>query len=418
MGLCHEFGTQIRDGCDHPMHANPHSCSCPECDSVCKGLFEGCPDVWERGPQAVTIAAGRASTGKSSSAAVSSANAKSSSTAPKTNVPAMAPAEVDSTFAKGGSGIDTGGDSLADRSPRANGGAATGAQATNLIGNGTVVSWDKAVDSSLADLDFSPSPAASARIRGLKASDTSIRSPSTDAPRTDVLEWFGEAFESLRQELHNLAVGMTQQEAMVAELLDTRQGELRLVLVAEALPDLVADAVRQAMADHLASVSDSFDSAVGILRQELKRNKKATDASVEVLRGSVNEALAQVSQSIDAHTAELRESEAARARAVKAAVTRQVAPLVTTAEESQAATAAALGLLGRKLDRLSAAIEKGRPVIGSPSSVAAPSSRSKKTAKASVKPRAPRSRSAAKAAISSKPLVTPGADPSLGDDEE
>lgn len=55
MGRCHEFGLQIHDGCGHPMVAGESTCACSECGVVCGGRFAGCPDVWARGPQPVTI---------------------------------------------------------------------------------------------------------------------------------------------------------------------------------------------------------------------------------------------------------------------------------------------------------------------------------------------------------------------------
>lgn len=183
------------------------------------------------------------------------------------------------------------------------------------------------------------------------------------AGRTDIVDWFDGAFENLREELRSLSSGMTQQEAMVAELLDTRQGELRLVLVAEALPDLVAESVRQAMADHLAGLTESFDSAMGQFRIELKRVKKSTDAAIDSLRETVTGAIAEVNATVAAQTSELQETEAARARAIKAAVTRQVTPLVTALEESSARVDADLGLLSRKLDRMAAAVEKAGVIV-------------------------------------------------------
>lgn len=55
MGWCHEFGSQIRHGCDHPMVAGTDSCSCPGCGVVCLGKFSSCDLVWERGPRQVTL---------------------------------------------------------------------------------------------------------------------------------------------------------------------------------------------------------------------------------------------------------------------------------------------------------------------------------------------------------------------------
>lgn len=55
VGWCHEFGPQINASCDHPMGAEPHACSCPECGTVCKGKFSGCGDVWARGARPITV---------------------------------------------------------------------------------------------------------------------------------------------------------------------------------------------------------------------------------------------------------------------------------------------------------------------------------------------------------------------------
>lgn len=55
MGWCHEFGPQIRPGCDHPMVADAQACRCPECAVVCEGRFAGCAQVWARGPVTVTL---------------------------------------------------------------------------------------------------------------------------------------------------------------------------------------------------------------------------------------------------------------------------------------------------------------------------------------------------------------------------
>src|SRR5215218_8703173 len=60
MGRCHEFGSQIREGCGHPMRAGERACACPECGVVCQGQFDGCPDVWARGPRPITFTLGAA----------------------------------------------------------------------------------------------------------------------------------------------------------------------------------------------------------------------------------------------------------------------------------------------------------------------------------------------------------------------
>ena len=55
MGRCHEFGSQIREGCGHPMRAGERACACPECGVICQGQFDGCPGVWARGPRPVAL---------------------------------------------------------------------------------------------------------------------------------------------------------------------------------------------------------------------------------------------------------------------------------------------------------------------------------------------------------------------------
>ena len=56
MGWCHEFGSQIREGCGHPMRAGESSCACTTCGVTCTGKFSACSAVWERGPRELTLA--------------------------------------------------------------------------------------------------------------------------------------------------------------------------------------------------------------------------------------------------------------------------------------------------------------------------------------------------------------------------
>ena len=52
MGYCHEFGSQICEGCGEPMLAAHASCVCDACGTECRGRFPGCAAVWARGPRA------------------------------------------------------------------------------------------------------------------------------------------------------------------------------------------------------------------------------------------------------------------------------------------------------------------------------------------------------------------------------
>ncbi len=49
MGWCSEFGVEIAS-CDHPMVAGADACHCDVCGARCEGRFDGCADVWARGP--------------------------------------------------------------------------------------------------------------------------------------------------------------------------------------------------------------------------------------------------------------------------------------------------------------------------------------------------------------------------------
>jgi hypothetical protein len=49
VGWCSEFGVEIAS-CDHPMVAGDDACHCEVCGTRCEGRFDGCTDVWARGP--------------------------------------------------------------------------------------------------------------------------------------------------------------------------------------------------------------------------------------------------------------------------------------------------------------------------------------------------------------------------------
>lgn len=63
MGLCLEFGPQIRPGCGHAMVAGEDACSCPQCGVVCGGRFAGCSAVWAAGPRSANRIGRRADLG-------------------------------------------------------------------------------------------------------------------------------------------------------------------------------------------------------------------------------------------------------------------------------------------------------------------------------------------------------------------
>jgi hypothetical protein len=82
--------------------------------------------------------------------------------------------------------------------------------------------------------------------------------------------------------LGDLLGGLTRQQAMMAELLDARHAELRLAMVAESLPDSVAESVSKAFAanqEELTAASVDLAKSIGMdaavtkaLRQVANRN--------------------------------------------------------------------------------------------------------------------------------------------------
>jgi hypothetical protein len=54
VGWCSEFGVEIAS-CDHPMVAGSDACHCEVCGTRCEGRFDGCPNVWARGPVQVDL---------------------------------------------------------------------------------------------------------------------------------------------------------------------------------------------------------------------------------------------------------------------------------------------------------------------------------------------------------------------------
>jgi hypothetical protein len=365
MGRCHEFGSQIREGCGHPMRAGERACACPECGVICQGQFDGCPGVWARGPRPVALTAAPAIE------------------APRVRALAAGP----------------------DPS-RASVNAPTAATAHgNGNGNGNV--------------GYSGPPPSPPRAEPA----------GSGGSRTEILQWFEDAFDELRNELHALASTVTRQQAMLAELLDSREAELRVVMVAESLPELVGEAAAKALTDQsdgLAEVvADSLDdfrasmaaadlSSVAVMdgMRELLRRVEVTAeinaeearyegaARLEALKGSVGRQLKPVTAAITEiadYIAEAEEREAARNRALKASVTRQLQPLAAAVEAAMDRSDQQLAEIRARLDAL------GAPTVRAPKAAKkapAPS----RTAKA-----APARRATPKAKAA--PKAEPAADP-------
>lgn len=333
------------------MRAGERACACPECGVICQGQFDGCPDVWARGPRpiALTVApAIEAPRVRALAAGSEPANPRMTSTAP---------------------------------AARSNG---------NGNGNGS-------------GGYAGPPPTAGPEVG------------HTTGSRTEVLRWFEDAFDELRNELHALASTVTRQQAMLAELLDSREAELRVVMVAESLPEMVGEAAAKALADQsdglaevMAGTIDDFRASIAaadvsnvavmdamrelLRRVELTAEINAEEARadgadrLEALKGSVGRQLRPVTAAvveIADYVAAAEEREAARTRALKASVTRQLQPLAATVEAAMERSDRQLAEIRARLDAL------GAPKVRAPrKSPAAPAKKppAKKAAKKAPAP--------------------------------
>ena len=321
MGRCHEFGSQIREGCGHPMRAGERACACPECGVVCQGLFDGCPDVWARGPRPITLTSVAALGGNAGNPA------RALNAGPQQRGQAAPPPPPP---------------------PAPNG--YTAVPPPYVAGNGG-----------------QPEPGG--------------------ASRTEVLHWFEDAFDELRNELRAVVSTVTRQQAMLAELLDSREAELRVVVVAESLPELAGEAAAKALADESGGLAEvvaayledfrlaveaSEESSAAVMdgmRELLQRVELTAElnteearlegaAQLDALKASVARQIRPVAADVAVLAAEVEaahEREAARTRALKATLTRQIQPLAARLEEAIERSDRQLADIGARLDALTVA---------------------------------------------------------------
>ncbi len=289
------------------MRAGEQACACPECGVVCHGQFDGCPDVWARGPRPISL----------------------------TITPALDTPRLRALGA---------GPGPAPAPPR------PGAPATNVNGNGNGNGNRYA-----APPPPLPPPA-----------DTAAGRPSGAAggARTEVLRWFEDAFDELRNELHAVVSAVTRQQAMLAELLDSREAELRVVMVAESLPELAGEAAAKALNDQ----SDGLADVVAASLDDFRASMHAAEQSTTAVMDGMRELLRRVEITAEVNAEEARLEGADRLEALKKSVGRQLKPVsaavaelaayIETAEEREAARTKALkASVTRQLQPLSAAVE-------------------------------------------------------------
>jgi hypothetical protein len=301
MGLCRDFGSQIAVGCDHPMTAGSDSCHCEQCGVVCEGRFEACPSVWAQGPQVVLVGP-----------------------APEDLFPGP------SLLSIGTNGHDR-------PASAANGQPPAAAEATVAPPPTTT-----------------PTPAAPPLpAEGPAASD--YPSPPDPAPAADgtgaeAFRWFQNAFDALRQEVQGLRGALSQEQALVATLLESRAADEGPD--PEALRILVDTAARKAVRRQAADLKTDVGGIVDGLRRDLDAVKLAQEQSVADLQASVAavaEALAGASAALPA---EINRRDSANRKAFRATLNEEMRPLIEVVAESVAQSDFELQALDRKIDKL------------------------------------------------------------------
>ena len=309
------------------MRPGDKSCNCPECGVVCGGQFDGCADVWARGLRPVTISA---------PASVSVANGAEWSPSAVLNPPAAGGPGRREVIARVTENART--------SPLTE--PATGSRAHPP---GTPEPEPPPPGPPRYSAAPGPSPTSPHRPEaGQPEPSPAVRQPRTpfgqsqatpvkvaDATvaRTQLFQWFEAEFHKLRGELQAVVGTVTQQQAMVAELLEDRHVAQRLSVLAGSLPEIVDEAVKSAVAEQMGSVVESTDAAVGQMRDALAR----TDSWIEEQRqdaelldsslGELRSSLAALETLVEDQRADLA-SESARLRGVKSSLTRQIKPVV------------------------------------------------------------------------------------------
>ncbi|HUQ63688.1 MAG TPA: hypothetical protein VM121_08040 [Acidimicrobiales bacterium] len=239
MGRCHEFGLQISEGCDHEMLAGENECTCAACGIACGGQFAGCPDVWARGQPGqvrVGFSAGQTATLERVPAGGSATTANGPGT-PVNGAAAEWPPEpplpvVDSPLTV-----------AATARPRPD------------VRPAAAAPFTAADDGGAKSENGTPAPA--------PAFESVPPSAGAVADVTAELKTVTESLKLQQSMLGELLSGLTRQQAMMAELLDARHAELRLAMVAESLPDSVAEAVTKSFA---ANQEELTEAAVGLAK--------------------------------------------------------------------------------------------------------------------------------------------------------
>ncbi len=360
------------------MQAGERACACAECGVVCEGLFDACPDVWARGARSLN----------SVSAAITPGPMRAlSSGRPTATIPnpqPTLPSSSETPLAKGFSGT-----SSPYREP-----VATRESLSHPAESQSEQEPSRQQSPLANGFSGGPAPAPPQATRLPPPPPLPPPQQVGAGSRGDVLKWFEEAFDELRNELHAVVSTVTRQQAMLAELLDTREAELRVVMVAESLPELAGEAAAKALVDQTAGLAEFVEarledfrvaseasdlSGVALMdgmRELMQRIEMTAEveieaahqdgiARLETLKASMARQLKPVAAAVAevaAHVDEAQEREAARSRALRASVTKQLAPLAIALEAAVERSDRQMAEIVARLDAMGAPAKAAPPV--------------------------------------------------------
>jgi len=116
---------------------------------------------------------------------------------------------------------------------------------------------------------------------------------------------------------------------MLAELLDTRDAEMRVVLVAESLPELAGEAAAMALADQTAGLAEIVEARF----DDFRVSTEASDLSLVAVMDGMRELLQRIEVSAEVEIQVAGDEGLARLEALKASVARQLKPVAAAVAE-------------------------------------------------------------------------------------
>jgi hypothetical protein len=299
MGWCHEFGTQVHLGCDHPMVAGANACHCDECGFVCTGKFAGCPDVWARAPNPVLGHHGSDPGSDAGPLSSQSSTVKWVRSAIEAGVPELASAQV---------GTATGRDGLVEAS--AHEGPTGGMDITGAGGTSDAPGWSPA---------GGPEP-----LPPVEADWPPVHAPAESSFAADASAPPGAADEPPS---------------------------------AAARPEALDAAIAEARAGLLSSVEDVVASAGADIRRQLD---EAASSIRDEVRNSLNDALAELRADLARVAGDLEDHQLVLESLVETA--RAAQPLAATVADLQERLMAQ-GALAQDAGRIEETLEEARSVL-------------------------------------------------------